>query len=85
MDVEWRGNGQEQTYRGGFPAHEAQVRMVRPLMQDMCLGSLFVVAEKEGWGRGTVWAMVCEDEAESKLLGVVRKGWWLVSQWYDWT
>jgi len=82
MVIEWV---RKETNRGGFPAQEAQVRMVRPLMHDLCFGSLSVVAEEEGWGKGTVWAMVGGDEIELKLLRLVRKGWRLVSQCYDWT
>lgn len=51
MEFEWV---KKETNRGGFPAQEAQVRMVRPLMQDMCFGSLSLVAEEEAWGKGTV-------------------------------
>lgn len=66
---EGKRKGSKKTDRGGFPAQEAQVRTVRPLTQDVCFGSLSVLAgEEEDRGRGTPWAMACEDEVGSKLL-----------------
>ena len=49
-----KGAARKKIYRGGLPAQEAQVRMVRPPMQEVCFGSLSMADELAGAGRAMV-------------------------------